>query len=78
MACSRKPCPARVLHPVSVGVRRSASAILGFVGAGGLGQQIELSMRMFNFHEVVTLVFILFGLVTVVDVLSARARKAIR
>lgn len=54
-----------------------ASAILGFIGAGGLGQQIELSMRMFNFHEVVTLVLILFLLVAVVDFLSAKARKAI-
>jgi phosphonate transport system permease protein len=53
-----------------------ASAILGFIGAGGLGQQIELSMRMFNFHEVVTLVLILFLLVAAVDLLSARARKA--
>jgi phosphonate transport system permease protein len=55
-----------------------ASAILGFVGAGGLGQQIELSMRMFNFHEVLTLVGILVALVAGVDVLSGRARKAIR
>ncbi len=54
-----------------------ASAILGFIGAGGLGQQIELSMRMFNFHEVVTLVLILFLLVAAVDFLSAGARKAI-
>jgi phosphonate transport system permease protein len=54
-----------------------ASAILGFIGAGGLGQQIELSMRMFNFHEVVTLALILFVLVAAVDFLSARARKAI-
>lgn len=54
-----------------------ASAILGFIGAGGLGQQIELSMRMFNFPEVVTLVLILFLLVAVVDLLSARARRAI-
>ncbi len=54
-----------------------ASAILGFVGAGGLGQQIELSMRMFNFHEVVTLVVILFFLVAAVDAISARIRGAI-
>jgi phosphonate transport system permease protein len=54
-----------------------ASAILGFVGAGGLGQQIELSMRMFNFHEVLTLVVILFLLVAAVDALSARMRGAI-
>ena len=54
-----------------------ASAILGFIGAGGLGQQIELSMRMFNFHEVVTLVLLLFLLVAAVDFLSGKIRKGI-
>ncbi|MBI4529776.1 MAG: phosphonate ABC transporter, permease protein PhnE [Deltaproteobacteria bacterium] len=51
-----------------------ASAILGLVGAGGLGQQIEISMRMFNFHEVLTLLGILFLLVAVVDIISAKVR----
>jgi phosphonate transport system permease protein len=51
-----------------------ASAILGFVGAGGLGQQIELSMRMFQFDEVLTLLAMLFVLVAGVDWVSARIR----
>lgn len=51
-----------------------ASAVLGFVGAGGLGQQIELSMRMFQFDEVLTLLAILFGLVAMVDAISGRLR----
>jgi len=54
-----------------------ASAILGFVGAGGIGQQLEISMRMFDFSQVITLVAILFVMVAGVDVLSARARRAI-
>jgi len=54
-----------------------ASAILGFVGAGGIGQQIEISMRMFNFHEVLTLISILALMVTGVDYLSAKVRQAI-
>ena len=54
-----------------------ASAILGFVGAGGIGQQLEISMRMFNFNQVITLVGILFVMVAGVDALSARARRAI-
>ena len=52
-----------------------ASAILGFVGAGGLGQAIELSMRMFNFHEVLTLLAILWVLVAGVDTASALVRR---
>jgi phosphonate transport system permease protein len=51
-----------------------ASAVLGLVGAGGLGQQIELSMRMFNFHEVLTLLGILYIMVAVVDYISAKVR----
>lgn len=54
-----------------------ASAILGFVGAGGLGQQLELAMRMFQFNEVLTLVGILFVLVAGVDWLSAALRRRI-
>jgi phosphonate transport system permease protein len=51
-----------------------ASAILGFVGAGGLGQQLELSMRMFQFNEVLTILAILFLLVAAVDFVSGRIR----
>jgi len=54
-----------------------ASALLGFVGAGGLGQQIELSMRMFQFNEVLTLLGILFLLVAAVDLVSGRIRAAL-
>jgi len=54
-----------------------ASAILGFVGAGGIGQQLEISMRMFDFHQVLTLVMILFVMVAGVDALSAKIRSAI-
>lgn len=54
-----------------------ASAILGFVGAGGIGQQIEISMRMFNFGEVVTLVGILVLMVAGTDALSLRLRRRV-
>jgi phosphonate transport system permease protein len=54
-----------------------ASAVLGFVGAGGLGQQIELSMRMFQFDQVLTLLAVLFTLVATVDVISGRIRARV-
>jgi len=54
-----------------------ASAILGFVGAGGIGQQIEISMRMFNFGEVVTLIGILVLMVAGTDALSLRLRRRV-
>lgn len=52
-----------------------ASAILGVVGAGGLGQQLDLSLKMFAYDEVATLVIVLFALVAVVDHLSSRLRS---
>jgi phosphonate transport system permease protein len=55
-----------------------ASAILGFVGAGGLGQQIELTMRMFQFDELLTLLGMLFVLVAAVDFVSGRIRRRLR
>ncbi|MBI3078717.1 MAG: phosphonate ABC transporter, permease protein PhnE [Deltaproteobacteria bacterium] len=54
-----------------------SAAILGLVGAGGLGQQIELSMRMFNYHETWTIILLVFLLVTAVDGLSAWIRKLV-
>ncbi len=54
-----------------------ASSVLGLVGAGGLGQQIELSMRFFQFDEVFTLLGLLFCLVASVDFISGRLRARI-
>ncbi|HXH08728.1 MAG TPA: phosphonate ABC transporter, permease protein PhnE [Alphaproteobacteria bacterium] len=54
-----------------------SAAILGLVGAGGLGQQIELSMRMFQYHETSTILIIVFVLVTGVDHLSAMIRRTL-
>ncbi len=52
-----------------------AAAILGFVGAGGLGQQIEISMRMFEHQRTATLILELFLLVALSDVISAHLRR---
>ena len=54
-----------------------AAAILGFVGAGGIGQQIEISMRMFNQPETLTLILILLVMVTGVDRLCAFIRRRV-
>jgi phosphonate transport system permease protein len=54
-----------------------SAAILGLVGAGGLGQQIELSMRMFQYHETSTILIIVFVLVTAVDHLSTMIRRVL-
>jgi phosphonate transport system permease protein len=54
-----------------------SSAVLGFVGAGGLGQQIDSSMKMFNGGEVSTMLLVFVALVAGTDRLSAWLRKAL-
>jgi phosphonate transport system permease protein len=55
-----------------------ASAVLGFVGAGGLGQQLDNSMRMFNGGEVATILIVFMLLVGLADLLSAWLRKVLQ
>ncbi len=47
-----------------------SAAVLGFVGAGGLGYEISLSMRLFEFPQVLTLLICFLVLLLVVDVVS--------
>jgi len=52
-----------------------ASVIMGFVGAGGLGQQMELSMRMMSGGEVSTILMVFLLLVVLADAISAFLRR---
>ncbi len=54
-----------------------SSAVLGFVGAGGLGQQMDTSMKMFNASEVSTMLLAFIALVALADLASSALRKAI-
>jgi len=54
-----------------------SSAVLGFVGAGGLGQQMDTSMKMFAGAEVSTMLIVFVGLVWLADAVSAQLRKAL-
>ena len=54
-----------------------SSVVLGFVGAGGLGQQLDNSMKMFNGGEVATLLLVFIVLVALADTVSAWLRRAL-
>ncbi len=54
-----------------------SSVILGFVGAGGLGQQMDSSMKMFNGGEVATMLLVFMALVALADRTSAWLRKVL-
>jgi phosphonate transport system permease protein len=52
-----------------------ASAVLGLVGAGGAGQQVELAIKMLAYDEAAGWVLALFCLVLAVDLLSRALRR---
>jgi phosphonate transport system permease protein len=53
------------------------AAVLGFVGAGGLGQRIHIAISLFLENQLLTLIIAIYVLVTVVDYLSAYLRHKV-
>ncbi|HLE42729.1 MAG TPA: phosphonate ABC transporter, permease protein PhnE [Methylomirabilota bacterium] len=52
-----------------------AAAVLGFVGAGGLGQRIHIALSLFLDNQLLTLILAIYVMVTLVDALSAWLRR---
>ena len=52
-----------------------AAAVLGFVGAGGLGQRIYIAISLFWENQLLTLILAVYLMVTLVDALSAFLRR---
>lgn len=51
-----------------------AAAVLGFVGAGGIGFYIQTYLRLLNYPAAATVLLVLIGLVMIVDFTSSRLR----
>lgn len=51
-----------------------AAAVLGFVGAGGIGYEISISMRLFEYGQVLTLLLVFILLLIVTDAASRYLR----
>lgn len=54
-----------------------SSVVLGFVGAGGLGQQLDTAAKMFAGGEVSAILLVFMALVALSDRLSAALRRAL-
>jgi phosphonate transport system permease protein len=61
------------LYRWEVNIREAV--ILGYVGAGGLGQQIQIAISLFLEHKLLTLILAIYIMVTLVDHLSAFLRR---
>ncbi len=55
-----------------------SSLILGFIGAGGVGQQLFIHFKLFEYEKVAVDVLVIMGLVVAADWISARVRAAVR
>jgi phosphonate transport system permease protein len=55
-----------------------AAAILGVVGAGGIGRDIYVAISLFHYRELLTLLLVTLAVVTLVDQLSAWVRARCR
>jgi len=55
-----------------------AATIVGFVGAGGIGQQVDVSIRLFRYSETSTLILTILVMVFAADGLSTLVRRALR
>jgi phosphonate transport system permease protein len=53
------------------------AAVLGFVGAGGLGQRIHIAISLFLENQLLTYLIFIYVLVTIVDYLSAYLRRKV-
>jgi phosphonate transport system permease protein len=53
------------------------AAVLGFVGAGGLGQRIHIAISLFLENQLLTFIIAIYILVTLVDYLSAYLRRRV-
>lgn len=63
------------LQRFEVNVR--AAFVLGLVGAGGLGYELEMAMRLFKYGELLTILLVIFVAVTVIDWISNRVRRLV-
>lgn len=64
-----------IIFEWEINIRRSA--ILGLVGAGGLGLVFFRQMNTFNFHGVMSVIVAIFGLILIGEVLSYWTRRKI-
>ncbi|MGD0723519.1 MAG: phosphonate ABC transporter, permease protein PhnE [Roseiarcus sp.] len=54
-----------------------SAGIMGFVGAGGIGQELLVSVRKFYYSDVSAILLLLIGTVVIIDLLTERARWAL-
>ncbi|AOM83951.1 phosphonate ABC transporter, permease protein PhnE [Salisediminibacterium beveridgei] len=63
------------LYVFEINVR--ASLVLGFVGAGGIGQLLQRSISFFQYGNAMMVILMIFAAVVLIESISGRIRKAV-
>ena len=54
------------------------ATMLGIVGAGGIGYELQSSFRMFEYERVSSIIILIFFTITLIDYLSSFIRLKIK
>jgi phosphonate transport system permease protein len=54
-----------------------ASAIIGMVGAGGIGQELYFAIRQFHYTDISAIILMIIALVIVIDSVASRLRRKV-
>ncbi len=54
------------------------AAVMGFVGAGGIGQELVTAIRQFYYSDISAILIMIIATVMIVDILTERLRHAIQ
>ncbi len=55
-----------------------SSVILGIVGAGGIGYELLVSLKLLDFGRLTTILLLILMMISVIDLASARLRQCLR
>lgn len=62
-----------ILYMLEINLK--ASVVLGFVGAGGIGQLIRRQMSLFRYDRLGMIIFVLFVVISLIDYISQTVRS---
>jgi phosphonate transport system permease protein len=68
-------CIGTALYRLDINLRESA--VLGFVGAGGVGFVIQTTLRSLDYQRAIAAVSVIFAVITLIEVVSTRLRASI-
>lgn len=60
------------LYVFEINIR--ASTVLGLVGAGGIGQQLQMMLSLFQYEHAFIIILVTFALVVIIDYVGTRVR----